>query len=71
MKKVTIKEGDLKLLIKKSLGKHLTESSVPENVMNYIKNNPHLVIENLMEVHGEKFYDIVGETYSNKKTIIS
>jgi len=71
MKKVTIKEGDLKLIIKKSLGKHLSESSIPENVMDFINDNPQLVIENLMKVHGEKFYDIVGETYSNKKTILS
>jgi hypothetical protein len=70
MKKVTIKEGDLKHLINKSLGKQLTESSIPENVMDYVKKNPKIIIDRLMETYGENFFDLVGETYSNKKNIL-
>jgi len=70
MKKVTIKEGDLKQLINKSLGKQLTESSIPENVMDYVKKNPKIIIDRLMETYGENFFDLVGETYSNKKGVL-
>jgi|TARA_R110000868_G_scaffold163022_1_gene395144 hypothetical protein len=70
MKKVTIKEGDLKKIIHKSLGKQLTESTIPENVMDYVKENPKIIIDRLMETHGENFFDLVGETYSNKKNIL-
>lgn len=70
MKKVTIKEGDLKQLINKSLGKQLTESSIPESVMEYVKKHPKIVIDKLMETYGENFFDLVGETYSNKKDIL-
>ena len=70
MKKVTIKESDLKQLINKSLGKQLTESSIPKSVMEYVKQNPKIIIDKLMETHGENFFDLVGETYSNKKDIL-
>ena len=70
MKKVTIKEGDLKQLINKSLGKQLTESSIPENVMDYVKKNPKIIIDRLMETYGENFFNLVGETYSNKKGVL-
>ena len=45
MEKVTIKEGDLKKIIHKSLGKQLTESTIPENVMDYVKENPKIIIK--------------------------
>ena len=32
--------------------------------------NPKIVIEKLMDSYGENFFDLVGETYSNKKNII-
>ena len=70
MKKVSIKESDLKKIIHKSLGKQLIESSVPKNVLDFVQQNPKIVIEKLMESHGENFFDLVGETYSNKKNII-
>ena len=73
MDRVTISESDLKKIIKKSIGKHLTESKspkknkIPEEVSNFLKQNPKLVIEGLMDTCGEDFYDFVGETYSKKK----
>ena len=70
MKKVSIKESDLKKIIHESLGKQLIESSVPKNVLDFVEQNPKIVIEKLMESHGENFFDLVGETYSNKKNII-
>jgi hypothetical protein len=70
MKKVSIKESDLKKIIHESLGKQLIESSVPKNVLDFVQKNPKIVIEKLMESHGENFFDLVGETYSNKKNII-
>ena len=70
MKKVSIKESDLKKIIHDSLGKQLIESSVPKNVLDFVQQNPKIVIEKLMESHGENFFDLVGETYSNKKNII-
>jgi hypothetical protein len=70
MKKVSIKESDLKKIIHESLGKQLFESSVPKNVLDFVQQNPKIVIEKLMESHGENFFDLVGETYSNKKNII-
>jgi|LauGreDrversion4_2_1035121.scaffolds.fasta_scaffold207892_2 hypothetical protein len=70
MKKVSIKESDLKKIIHESLGKQLIESSVPKNVLDFVQQNPKIVIEKLMESHGENFFDLVGETYSNKKNII-
>lgn len=70
MKKVSIKESDLKKIIYESLGKQLIESSVPKNVLDFVQQNPKIVIEKLMESHGENFFDLVGETYSNKKNII-
>ncbi len=51
-------------------GKQLIESSVPKNVLDFVQQNPKIVIEKLMESHGENFFDLVGETYSNKKNII-
>jgi hypothetical protein len=70
MKKVSIKESDLKKIIHESLGKQLIESSVPKNVLDFVQQNPKIVIEKLIESHGENFFDLVGETYSNKKNII-
>ena len=70
MKKVSIKESDLKKIIHESLGKQLIESSVPKNVLDFVQQNQKIVIEKLMESHGENFFDLVGETYSNKKNII-
>lgn len=70
MKKVSIKESDLKKIIHESLGKQLIESSVPKTVLDFVQQNPKIVIEKLMESHGENFFDLVGETYSNKKNII-
>ena len=70
MKKVTIKEGDLKKIIHESLGKQLIESSIPNNVIEFVEKNPKIIIEKLMESHGEMFFDLVGETYSNKKGVI-
>lgn len=70
MNKVTIKESDLKKIINKSLGKKLTESSIPEEVVDYVKKHPKLVIESMMKVHGERFFDLIGETYSNNKTLL-
>jgi hypothetical protein len=70
MKKVSIKESDLKKIIHESLGKQLIESSVPKNVLDFVQQNPKIVIEKLMGSHGENFFDLVGETYSNKKNII-
>jgi hypothetical protein len=70
MKKVSIKESDLKKIIHESLGKQLIESSVPKNVLDFVQQNPKIVIEKLMESHGENLFDLVGETYSNKKNII-
>jgi hypothetical protein len=70
MNKVSIKESDLKKIIHESLGKQLIESSVPKNVLDFVQQNPKIVIEKLMESHGENFFDLVGETYSNKKNII-
>ena len=70
MKKVSIKESDLKKIIHESLGKQLIESSVPKNVLDFVQQNPKIIIEKLMESHGENFFDLVGETYSNKKNII-
>lgn len=70
MKKVSLSEGDLKKLIRKSLGQQLTESSLPKDVVDYIKKNPKLVIESLMKVHGERLFDLIGETYSNNKNLL-
>lgn len=70
MKTVSIKESDLKKIIHESLGKHLIESSIPKNVLDFVEQNPKIVIEKLMDSHGENFFDLVGETYSNKKNII-
>lgn len=70
MKTVSIKESDLKKIIHESLGKQLIESSIPKNVLDFVEQNPKIVIEKLMDSHGENFFDLVGETYSNKKNII-
>ena len=70
MKMVSIKESDLKKIIHESLGKQLIESSIPKNVLDFVEQNPKIVIEKLMDSHGENFFDLVGETYSNKKNII-
>lgn len=70
MKTVSIKESDLKKIIHESLGKQLIESSIPKNVLDFVEQNPKIVIEKLMDSHGESFFDLVGETYSNKKNII-
>lgn len=70
MKTVSIKESDLKKIIHESLGKQLIESSIPKNVLDFIEQNPKIVIEKLMDSYGENFFDLVGETYSNKKNII-
>ena len=72
MDRITISEGDLKKIIKKSLGKYLTESTekkpqIPSEVSQYLKNNPQIVIESLMDSQGNNFYDLVGKTYSKKK----
>lgn len=73
MDRVSISESELKKIIKKSIGNSLIESKktqLPKEVLNYVKQNPELVIEKLMESFGDKFYDIVGETYSKKKRVI-
>jgi len=70
MKTVSIKESDLKKIIHESLGKQLIESSIPKNVLDFVEQNPKIVIEKLMDSYGENFFDLVGETYSNKKNII-
>jgi len=70
MKKVSIKESDLKKIIHESLGKHLIESTIPKNVMDYVNENPKIIIDRLMETYGENFFDLVGETYSKKKGVI-
>ena len=70
MDKITLGEGDLKRLIKKSLGKNLLEShssELPSNVLQYVDENPKLVIKKLIESYGEKFFDYVGQTVSESR----
>ena len=48
MKKVSIKESDLKKIIHESLGKQLIESSVPKNVLDFVQQNPKIVTIDLL-----------------------
>ena len=93
MKKVTIKESDLKSLIRESIGKSLVEDSfsvepsvsktpresgiqgifgrysedIPNDVLRYMRKNPKTILKRLMELYGDKFFEMVGDLSSDSR----
>jgi hypothetical protein len=93
MKKLVISEGELKKLIRTSIGKNLQEqgftvephipetpremgikdvfgrysSEIPNDILRYMRKNPKLIIQRLMDLYGDKFFEYVGTVMSDTR----
>lgn len=93
MKKVTIKESDLKSLIRESIGKSLNtdgftveplipktpresgiqgifgrySEEVPNDILRYMRKNPKMILKRLMELYGDRFFEMVGDLSSDSR----
>jgi len=81
MKKISIKESDLRNIIQETLDKSsisLTpqetklkgvfgryEPEVSDDVVRYMRKNPRLIIQRLIDIYGEKFFTMVDRAKQN------
>lgn len=81
MKKISIKESDLRNIIQETLNKSnfdLTpqetklkgvfgryEPEVSDELVRYMRKNPRLIIQRLMDIYGEKFFTMVDREKQN------
>lgn len=81
MKKVSIKETELRNIIQEILGKPFDslspqetklkgvfgryEPEVSDDVVRYMRKNPRLIIQRLIDIYGEKFFSMVDREKQN------